>query len=95
MTCEMCFHTIGHKYFLYSVKCDACAHRQKNVMDAEYIEFYGNLVHRFRPVEPFYCGKCGTNIVIVNWNCRDKDQRLAENKQGELVDELFGKVLRK
>jgi hypothetical protein len=91
----MCSYRIGNKYFLHFVKCDTCGHVQRNVMDAEYIEFYGNLVHRFIPVEPFCCGKCRTNIVVVNWTCRDKDQKLAENKQNELVDELFGKVLRK
>jgi hypothetical protein len=95
MTCEMCFHTIGHKYLLYSVKCDTCGCVQKQPVDAKYVELYGNLVHRFYPVEPFYCEKCRIQWSVVNINCRDKGQRLAENKSNELVDELFGKVLRK
>jgi hypothetical protein len=95
MACEMCFHTIGHKYLLYSVKCDTCGCVQRQPVDAEYIEFYGSLVHRFRSVQPFYCMKCRTSIVVINWTCRDSGQRLEQQKQDRLVESLFDKVLEK
>jgi hypothetical protein len=59
------------------------------------IDFYAGLVHRFRPVKPYCCEKCGTRIVVINRPCRDSGHRLEEQKQDRLVESLFDKVKEK
>jgi hypothetical protein len=97
MACEKCAYTIGHRYYLYPpITCNTCGHIQNvTEVDAEYIDFYANLVHRFRPVQPFYCEKCGIQMAVINCNCRDSGQHLAEQEEDSLVGELFGRVKEK
>jgi hypothetical protein len=95
MSCEMCSYTIGNPYYLYSISCDTCKRVQKATIDAVYIDFYARLVHRFRPVRPYHCEKCGIQMAVINCNCRDKERHLVEQEQDSLIGELFGKIKEK